>query len=105
MKRLIIIWLQTAKQCLLLCCYVLAGSIANAQFSPHNLVPNPSFENYNCCPVDIYTAAYVCKPEFWYGIDKGGVGITYLNACANNNITGVPVNFGGGAQLSISPNR
>ena len=73
-----------------------------AQFSSYNLVPNPSFENYNCCPVDIYTAAYVCKPEFWYGIDKGGLGITYLNACANNNITGVPINFwGGGSAINI----
>ncbi|HNN31803.1 MAG TPA: hypothetical protein PKJ70_07940 [Chitinophagaceae bacterium] len=62
-----------------------------AQFSSYNLVPNPSFENYNCCPVDIYTATYGCKPDIWYEPDKRGA--TYFNTCANNNLTGVPVNF------------
>jgi len=94
MKRLIIIWLQTAKQCLLLCCYVLAGSIANAQFSPYNLVPNPSFENYDCCPINT-VAAYYCKPEIWYKPDNV-LNAKYYNSCANNNITGVPVHTGGG---------
>lgn len=60
----------------------------------YNLVPNYSFENYNCCPVDVYTATYACKPDIWYEPDKRGA--TYLNTCANNNLTGVPVNFGGG---------
>ena len=96
MKRLIIIWLQTAKQCLLLCCYVLAGSIANAQFSPHNLVPNPSFETYNNCPTGstLYDVQNN-KPDYWYKPDRRNA--IYYNACANgfnSNYTGVPINAG-----------
>ncbi|MBX2931483.1 MAG: T9SS type A sorting domain-containing protein [Chitinophagaceae bacterium] len=93
MIKLIIIWLQTAKQCLLLCCCFLLSIIVHAQFSPYNLVPNPSFEQYDNCPIESSNFKND-KPNFWYKPDLRGA--TYYNACANNNITGVPANFGGG---------
>jgi len=99
MIRVQTIWLQTAKRYILLCCCVLAGSITNAQFSPYNLIPNPSFEQYTNCPYYLANLRND-KPDYWYKPDLRGA--RYFNACANGydyNYNGMPVNFGGGGRI------
>ena len=96
MIRVQTIWLQTAKRYIPLCCCFLLSIITNAQFSPYNLVPNPSFEQYTHCPISINDYKND-KPDFWYKPDLRGA--VYYNACANNNETGVPANIGGGGRI------
>lgn len=105
MIRVQTIWLQTAKWYIPLCCCFLLSIITNAQFSLYNLVPNPSFEQYNNCPTGITLYdIYNDKPDFWYKPDKRGA--RYFNACANgfnNNSNGMPVNFLGGGLIFNMP--
>jgi len=60
----------------------------------YNLVPNPSFEDYNSCPVsisgfDFYADAYV---DDWYS--AGGGTSDYFNACADGGtMVDVPDNL------------
>ena len=90
---------------LLLLFIICTFNIAKAQ--QYNLVPNPSFEQYNFCPVE-YSAytGYNSKPDIWYKPDTRGA--TYFNACANGfsfNYNGMPLNFfGGGIQLPAGEN-
>jgi len=86
---------QHSKNIVLLYFIVVAMPVI-AQFSPYNLVPNPSFEAYNNCPIGatIYDALND-KPDFWYKPDSRGA--RYFNACANgfsNDRNGMPINFG-----------
>jgi hypothetical protein len=104
MIKPITIRLQTAKQLMLLCCCVLSCSMVNAQFSPHNLVPNPSFEQYTNCPSNVtLETSRNSKPNIWYKPDLRDA--VYYNACANNNIDGVPVNLGGGGKIINMPEQ
>lgn len=96
---------KTVKHSLILCCYILFRIELNAQSNSNNLGINYSFEDYNCCPVDIASAARWCQPNFWYSASAVGAYPSYVNACANNTITGVPFNAGGGAKFSICKNR
>jgi len=95
MRQQEMIFSKAAKQVVLFCCLLLLSMVTKAQFSPYNLVPNPSFEQYNFCPSDnsLYTALN-SKPDAWYKPDKRGA--RYYNACANNNVTGMPYNAGAG---------
>jgi hypothetical protein len=97
-KPIAVFFPKTAKHFLILCCYILFCTELNAQSTPNNLVTNYSFEDYNCCPVDIAGAARWCQPNFWYSASAVGAYPSYVNACANNIITGVPFNAGGGGQ-------
>lgn len=85
--------------CSILLVYLSFSSIpATAQFSPYNLVPNPSFEQYTNCPYYLDNInARNDKPDIWYKPDLRGA--RFFHACANgydNNNNGMPVNFGGG---------
>jgi len=86
---------QHSKNIVLLYFIVVAMPVI-AQFSPYNLVPNPSFEQYTNCPYYLDNARND-KPDIWYKPDLRGA--RFFHACANgydNNYNGMPVNFGGG---------
>lgn len=59
-----------------------------------NLVPNHSFEEYTTCP---QTAAEVAKAVGWYPLYASP---DYYNACAPNNVVGVPWNTCGWQQAA-----
>jgi len=89
-------WIKQYKIFAVLLCFIFTAISVTAQFSPHNLVPNPSFETYNNCPTGstLYDVQNN-KPDYWYKPDRRNA--IYYNACANgfnSNYTGVPINAG-----------
>jgi len=84
MMKLQTIWLQIAKRYIPLCYCFLLSIITNAQFSPYNLVPNYSFEQYTNCPSSSsIQEVRNSKPDYWYKPDKRAA--IYYNSCANVN--------------------
>ncbi len=69
---------------------LLFGAIIITSLAQDNLVPNPSFEDKNHCPVilgDLEAAI------FW--LDPNSGSSDYFNECDSTNIVGVPNNVGG----------
>jgi hypothetical protein len=70
MIRVQTIWLQTAKRYIPLCCCFMLSITVHAQFSPYNLVPNYSFEQYTNCPSGgSLSEVKNSKPDIWYKPD------------------------------------
>jgi hypothetical protein len=58
-----------------------------------NLVPNPSFEQYNICPIGGLFNPINNGPADWYSVDKGYS--SYFNACATIGYGNVPYTYYG----------
>ena len=72
------------KKCLLILQLLLCIAKINAQ---HNLVPNPSFEQYTVCPNNFTDP----PPTYWY--EPTNYINNYSNSCSNSIYYGVPYSF------------
>ncbi|MFN3939680.1 MAG: hypothetical protein ACK4IY_03770, partial [Chitinophagales bacterium] len=60
----------------------------------YNLVPNPSFEDYNACPVSISGFSYTADPYVDVWLSGSGGTSDYFNGCASDfSLVSVPENL------------
>jgi hypothetical protein len=81
--------LKPMKQSIQILQIILLVFAQNLIIQAQNLVPNPSFEEFDPCPNAVYEISY-CQ-----GWNSYGGSSDYFNSCAGNSIVGVPYNFGG----------